>query len=72
MYDKKQSKLIVVPEKSNLFDKVVSILEQARSNVVKSVNSNMIIAYWLIGKAIVEAIQGGEERADYGKREKEL
>ena len=72
MYDKKQSKLIVVPEKSNLFDKVVSILEQARSNVVKSVNSNMIIAYWLIGKAIVEAIQGGEERAEYGKREKEL
>jgi predicted nuclease of restriction endonuclease-like (RecB) superfamily len=68
MYDKKQSKLIAVPEKGNLFDKVVSILEQARSNVVKSVNSNMIIAYWLIGRAIVEEIQGGEERAEYGKR----
>jgi predicted nuclease of restriction endonuclease-like (RecB) superfamily len=68
MSDKNQSELIVVPEKSNLFDKVVSILEQARSNVVKSVNSNMIIAYWLIGRAIVEEIQGGEERAEYGKK----
>lgn len=28
----------------------------------------MIIAYWLIGKAIVEEIQGGEERSEYGKR----
>jgi len=68
MFDKNQSELIVVPEKSNLFDKVVSILEQARLNVVKSVNSNMIIAYWLIGRAIVYEIQGGEERAEYGKR----
>ena len=68
MSDKNQSELIVVPEKSNLFDKVVSILEQARLNVVKSVNSNMIIAYWLIGRAIVYEIQGGEERAEYGKR----
>jgi len=44
MSDKNQSELIVVPEKSNLFDKVVSILEQSRLNVVKSVNSNMIRA----------------------------
>jgi len=68
MFEKNPSELIVVPEKSNLFDKVVSILEQARLNVVKSVNSNMIIAYWLIGRAIVYEIQGGEERAEYGKR----
>ncbi len=61
------SELIKVPENADLFDKVVSILEQAKSNVVKSVNSNMVIAYWLIGRAIVEEIQGGEERAEYGK-----
>jgi predicted nuclease of restriction endonuclease-like (RecB) superfamily len=51
-----------------LFDRVVAILEQARSHVVKSVNSNTIIAYWLIGREIVEAIQKGEERAEYGKQ----
>jgi predicted nuclease of restriction endonuclease-like (RecB) superfamily len=51
-----------------LLDRVVSILEQARANVVKAVNSNMIIAYWLIGREIVNEIQQGEERADYGKK----
>ncbi len=51
-----------------LFDRVVSILEQARSNVVRSVNSNMVIVYWMIGREIVEAVQGGEERAVYGRQ----
>ncbi|NQU65675.1 MAG: DUF1016 domain-containing protein [SAR324 cluster bacterium] len=54
-------------EKS-LFDRVVSIFEEARSNVVRSVNSNMVLAYWLIGREIVEEIQGGEKRAEYGKQ----
>lgn len=51
-----------------LFDRVVSILEQAKSNVVKAVNSNMVIAYWLIGREIIEEIQRGEDRAEYGKK----
>jgi predicted nuclease of restriction endonuclease-like (RecB) superfamily len=50
-----------------LFDRVVSILEQARQNVVRTVNTNMVHAYWLIGREIVEEVQGGEERAEYGK-----
>ena len=56
------------PEGDDLFDRVVSILEQARANVVRSVNNNMVIAYWLIGREIVQEIQGGEERAEYGKQ----
>jgi predicted nuclease of restriction endonuclease-like (RecB) superfamily len=52
----------------NLFDKVVAILEQARTNVVRSVNSNMVAAYWLIGREIVEEVQSGEKRAEYGKQ----
>jgi predicted nuclease of restriction endonuclease-like (RecB) superfamily len=51
-----------------LFGRVISILEQARSNVVRAVNSNMVQAYWLIGREIVQELQGGEERAEYGKR----
>ena len=51
-----------------LFDRVVQILEHARSNVVQSVNTNMVTAYWLIGREIVVEIQGGEERAEYGKQ----
>ena len=53
---------------SALFERVASILEQARSNVVRSVNSNMVLAYWLIGREIVQELQGGEERAEYGKQ----
>jgi len=52
----------------DLFARVASILEQARSNVVRSVNSNMVMAYWLIGREIVLELQGGEERAEYGKQ----
>lgn len=51
-----------------LADKVIAILDQARSNVVRAINSNMVLAYWLIGREIVHAIQGGEERADYGRQ----
>jgi len=56
------------PEGHDLFDRVVSILEQARANVVRSVNNNMVIAYWLIGREIVQELQGGDERAEYGKQ----
>ncbi|RJX27394.1 MAG: DUF1016 family protein [Desulfurivibrio sp.] len=55
-------------EGESLFDRVISILEQARGNVVRSVNSNMVLAYWLIGREIVQEAQGGEERAEYGKQ----
>ncbi|MCP5560211.1 MAG: DUF1016 domain-containing protein [Verrucomicrobiaceae bacterium] len=51
-----------------LFDRVASILEQARANVVRAVNSNMVLAYWLIGREIVQEIQGGKERAAYGQK----
>ncbi|MBI4720567.1 MAG: hypothetical protein HY770_04990 [Chitinivibrionia bacterium] len=51
-----------------LFDRIVSILEQARGNVVRAVNTNMVTAYWLIGREIVQEIQGGVERAEYGKQ----
>ncbi len=39
---------------SGLFGRVVSILETSRANVVRSVNSEMVAAYWLIGREIVE------------------
>ena len=51
-----------------LFDRVVSILEQARGTVVRAVNTNMVLAYWLIGREIVQEVQGGKGRAEYGKK----
>ncbi len=55
-------------DQSPLFQRVVSILEQARSNVVRTVNAQMVAAYWLIGREIVEEEQQGEVKAAYGKR----
>ena len=52
----------------NLFDRVASILEQARSNVIYTVNNQTVTAYWLIGREIVQELQGGEVRAGYGKQ----
>ena len=62
----KQKRLTEQPDA--LFGRVVSILEQAQSNVVRAVNSNMVLAYWSIGREIVQELQGGEERAEYGKQ----
>jgi predicted nuclease of restriction endonuclease-like (RecB) superfamily len=65
---KTQKNTLIKVGHGSLMDRVVSILEQARANVARSVNSNMVIAYWLVGREIVVALQGGEERAEYGER----
>jgi len=63
-----QTSETIIPAGDSLFSRVASILEQARANVVRSVNTNMVLAYWLIGREIVQELQEGEERAEYGKR----
>jgi hypothetical protein len=65
---KKYNQNLVASDCSNLFDRVVSILDQARTDSLRAVNNNMVIAYWLIGREIVLEIQGGKERAEYGKQ----
>ncbi len=41
-------------EHSRLFERVREILDAARSNVARSVNTEMVRTYWQIGQAIVE------------------
>ena len=41
------------------------VLEEARKRVYRNIQSEMVLAYWRIGKMIVEK-QGGESRANYG------
>ena len=53
---------------NRLFTQVAEILEEARRQTVRSVNTNMVAAYWLIGWRIVEAEQGGKKRAAYGEK----
>lgn len=54
-------------ENPDLFSRVEFIIEKAHDNVLRAVNTNMVIAYWLIGREIVNEIQQGKERAVYGK-----
>ena len=63
-----QKELAIANTESDLFERVASILEQARANAVRAINSQMVLAYWLIGREIVQEIQSGEQRAEYGKQ----
>ncbi len=44
------------------------VLEQARANVAMAINGEIVVAYWNIGRIIVEHEQERNERATYGKR----
>jgi predicted nuclease of restriction endonuclease-like (RecB) superfamily len=65
----KKAKPAPLPEQvaDALFARVATILEEARASTVRAVNSRMVLAYWLIGREIVLELQGGEDRAEYGK-----
>ncbi|MEO6719073.1 MAG: PDDEXK nuclease domain-containing protein [Ferruginibacter sp.] len=49
-----------------LLDNIGSTLQKARENAVKAINTELVIAYWNIGKYIIEFEQGGKQRAEYG------
>ena len=48
------------------YNDIKEILEQARKRIYRNIQSEMVLAYWQIGKMIVEK-QGGSPRADYGE-----
>jgi len=49
-----------------LIDKISRIVIEARTAVVRSINTKIVHTYWMIGKYIVEYEQEGKVRADYG------
>ena len=46
------------------YEQIKQILENTRNQVYQTANTAMVLAYWNIGKKIVE-LQGEEERAEY-------
>ncbi len=50
-----------------LIDRIAEILKQARTKVLKEINRTQVLAYWEIGREIVEFEQKGKARAAYGK-----
>lgn len=51
-----------------LFSQVVELLQNARQQVLRTVNSTMVYTYFEIGRMIVEEEQSGKDRAEYGKQ----
>ena len=54
-------------EDNSLFEQIKNVLDEARRQVARSVNTTIVKAYWQVGKYIVEYEQQGKGRAEYGK-----
>ena len=50
-----------------MYERVRAILAEARQNVARTVNTEMVRAYWLVGREIVQEEQAGSTRANYGE-----
>lgn len=61
-------KLMKLEKKDILFSEIKSLIEYARNQVVKTVNSAMVLTYFEIGKIIVEHEQKGNIKAEYGAK----
>lgn len=51
-----------------LVNDVKEIIDNAKEKVVRTVDNQRVTLYWNIGQRIFEEEQGGEERAEYGKK----
>jgi len=51
-----------------LVTEIRAILETARANVFREINTTMLVTYWQIGRIIVEREQNGSLKAQYGKK----
>lgn len=50
-----------------LYGKITSHIDGARESVQRTVDTEMIKAYWLIGRDIIQEEQSGQLRAEYGR-----
>lgn len=50
-----------------IYERIRKIIEDARGNIARAVNVEMVLSYWQIGKEIVEEEQLGKSRASYGE-----
>jgi len=57
------------PKKTALevYERIREILESARGQVARTVNTTQVVSNWLIGREIVEEEQQGKKRAGYGE-----
>lgn len=61
------SKLKKNTEYHALIERIGESYQLAKSNIVTAINTEMLKAYWEIGKHIIDFEQGGKLKAEYGK-----
>jgi len=49
-----------------IYGQIRDVLSRARVRALRSVNFEMVVSYWEIGRLIFEGEQRGKERAGYG------
>ena len=54
------------PDYTALLDRIGTRFRAGRAAALKSINRELLLSYWEIGRYIVEFEQGGERKADYG------
>jgi hypothetical protein len=63
-----KNKVIGPGHYNNLLDRIANILVEARTKVFREINKAQVLAYWEIGREIIEFEQKGKIRAEYGQR----
>lgn len=63
----KPSSSITPRNYGNLLNRIAEVLSSARNKIVREINKAQVLAYWEIGREIVEFEQKGKARAEYGE-----
>ncbi len=68
LFKKKTKTKTVLADKriDSLYTRISTHIDRARQNVQRTIDAEMVKAYWLIGQEIVEEEQLGKKRAEYG------
>ena len=61
-------KITKAGQSRGIYHRIRQIIEKARSNVARAINTEMVLAYWHVGREIVEEEQRGKSRAGYGQK----
>jgi predicted nuclease of restriction endonuclease-like (RecB) superfamily len=67
MKESKKRKRLTETSSDQIFDKIAGLIEKARQNIATTINEEMVILYWNIGKTIKKEIIKSD-RAEYGKQ----
>jgi predicted nuclease of restriction endonuclease-like (RecB) superfamily len=56
-----------IQKQTNLYNSIKTLIENAKIQIIRKVNTTIILTYYEIGRIIVDDEQNGKHRADYAK-----